>query len=59
VTIDDNDVFTAQQAATYLGISRRSLDHLALERLVYTPRLLRYARQTLDAFKARSRVPPL
>jgi hypothetical protein len=51
--LDDNDVlFTAEEAATYLAVSRRSLDRLGLERIVYTPKLIRYAKSTLDAYRA-------
>jgi hypothetical protein len=51
VTVDD--LLTAAQAATYLAVSRRTLDRLGLPRIIFSPRLVRYERSALDAYRAR------
>jgi hypothetical protein len=53
---NDGALLTAEEAAAYLGISRRSFDRLGLDRIEYTARLIRYERSTLNAYKARQRV---
>lgn len=52
-------LLTARAAASYLGVSVRSIYEISIPRFILGPRLTRWARADLDAYKASCRREPL